>query len=306
MIVGSESELHEYKVSKDTWYALCEHEIPVTDFALVVYRSQLLLVGGVITTVTPSKCQIVNVVSGAITTPPPSRTQEATCAIWHLDDKLGWVPVKSPLSPMPSCRSDAAAAADGDLLVVASGPGIVETNGVDVFDGKIWQQTVYVDGPMYYHPNQYSYKKSRLDMTIHDGDLCLLSEYSHQGDSFRFFGSVSIQSLLGRTQRHPCWKEIQYPDGVVHVSNPCSYNGHFISVVPHIHESKRTLSVFVYSADSWTKEIGVYMPVAIASPYIVTLPMQELMVIVGGEVFVISVVGKHYNQISSHYNIYRM
>ena len=71
MIVGSESELHEYKVSKDTWYALCEHEIPVTDFALVVYRSQLLLVGGMITTVTPSNHQIVNVFSSDVTTPPP-------------------------------------------------------------------------------------------------------------------------------------------------------------------------------------------------------------------------------------------
>ena len=74
-------------------------------------------------------------------------------------------------------------------------------------------------------------------------------------------------------------------------------------MVPHVQDNKRTLSVYVYSADFWTKEFSVYMPVAIASPYIVTLPTQELMVIVGGEVFVMSVVGKHYNLISSHYNI---
>ena len=85
-----------------------------------------------------------------------------------MDDKLGWVPVKSPLSPMPSCRSDADAAADGDLLVVASGPGIVGTNGVDVFDGKTWQQTMYVQWRMC---NRRFYQKSRLDMTIHNGHL---------------------------------------------------------------------------------------------------------------------------------------
>ena len=128
----------------------------------------------------------------------------------------------------------------------------------------------------------------------------MLSEYSHQGDSFRFFGSVSTQSLLRRTPQYPHWKEIP-SNGFI--SNPCSYNGHFISVVPHVQDNKRTLSVYVYSADFWTKEFSVYMPVAIASPYIVTLPTQELMVIVGGEVFVMSVVGKHYNLISSHYNI---
>ena len=39
VVVGKECELYEYCISSDTWSALCDHEIPVSNFALTVYQS---------------------------------------------------------------------------------------------------------------------------------------------------------------------------------------------------------------------------------------------------------------------------
>ena len=284
VIIGNESELHEYDVSKDTWYALHEHELPVTNFALAVYRSQLLLVGG-ITMSSPSHTTPVVTITGALNT-----ESLETRKIWHLDDKLGWV--ESSLSPMPSPRSDAAVVVDGDLLIVASGPGIAESNGVDIFDGMTWRPTVYVQETPWNPIDPYCHSRYHIDMTVHDGHLYLLSEYLNlqkaRGSTLRFFGSISLKSLLDGCAT---WKIILFPDG--HASNPISYNGHFISVVPCIDHDKNSLCVNVYDNNSsWRKMIGNRdMKFPIASPCIIRLPTQELMLMIADDAFVMSIIG---------------
>ena len=289
VIVGNESELHEYDVSKDTWYALHEHELPVTNFTLAVYRSQLLLVGGIITS-SPSQCHVtpVSTTIGALNIQSLIPTRE-TRKIWSLDDKLGWV--ESPLSPMPSSRSDAAVVVDGDFLIVASGPGIIESNCVDIFDGKIWRPTVCVGGAPWNPIDRYSHCKCRIDMTIHDGQLYLLSEYLNlqtRQITYRFFGSVALKSLF---DGYATWKNIQFPDR--HASNPISYNGHFISVVPCTHRDKNLLCVNVYDSNSsWSKVIGNQnMKFTILSPCIIRLPTQELMMMIADDTFMMSIEG---------------
>ena len=298
VIVGNESELHKYDAAKNTWYALHEHEVPVKNFALAVYRSQLLLIGGVVTTLTPS-VPIDNVVTGAVTNPPPSKSEHETNKIWYLDDERGWVESPS-ISPMPSQHSNAAAVVDGDLLIVANGPGIIESCGVDIFDGKSWQPTVhmYVQG----EPINQLYKKYRTNMAIHDDRLYVLSEYLNlltKQISYKFFGSVSIKSLLESsiytdTGKCATWMEVEFPEG--YVSNPIAYKGYFISVVPCIHNNKQILGTHVYVNGSWNVAIAnvlANMKFSCALPYITRLPMQELMVMIGSDAFMISVVGTY-------------
>ena len=296
VIVGNESEVHEYDASKDTWDAVSEHEIPVKNFTLAAYRSRLLLVGGVVTTLTPSVL-IHNIVTGAVIKPPPSKSECETDKIWHLDDRRGWI--ESPVSPMPSWHSNAAAVVDGDLLIVASGPGIAESNGVDIFDGKSWRPTVYVQGAPMNHIDRYSHKKYRVDMVIHNGHLYVLSEYLNiqaRQIKYRFFGFVSIQSLLEssiystHTRKYATWMEIEFPDG--YASNPISYDGHFISLVSYTPLKRKILRVFVYQESSWYHVIGnASINYAIASPCITKLPTGNLMVMIGEETFEMSIVG---------------
>ena len=299
VVVGNESELHRYDTSKDTWYAFHEHELPVKDFTLAVYRSQLLLIGGVITTLTPA-IPIHNFVTGAVTYPPPSKFESVTDQIWYLDDEHGWI--ESPLlSPMPSSHSNSAAVVDGDLLIVANGPGIMEGNGVDVFDGKSWRQTVYVQGTPMNLLDRYSHKKYRVDLAIHNHHLYVLSEYLNcqtKQISYKFFGSVSVQSLLESSSlttgahKYATWIEVEFLDG--YASNPIAYKGYFISVVAVLHNNKPLLGIHVFVNDSW----GVVLAnpdvkFTLALPCVIRLPKQELMVMIGGDALVISTEGKY-------------
>ena len=299
VVVGNGSELHRYDTSKDTWYAFPEGEPPVKNFTLAVYQSQLLLVGGVITTQTLNSIQIhiVSTVTGAVMKTPLAKSERETDKIWYLDDKCGWV--ESPmLSPMPSSHSSAAAVVDGDLLIVANGPGIIESNGIDIFDGKSWQRTIYVQGAPMNHINQWSHKKYRVGMAVHNDHLFMLCEYlniqTRQID-YKFFGSVSIQSLCESSisaRKSATWMGIEFPDG--YASNPISYRGHFISVVASTHNNKQVLGIHVFVNDSWGVVMGnPNMKFTIALPCVVRLPKQELMVMIGGDALVMSTVGMY-------------
>ena len=295
VIVGNESELHKYDAAKNTWYALHEHEVPVKNFSLAVYRSQLLLIGGVVTTLTPSV--LIYNVTGAVTNPPPSKSERETNKIWYLDDERGWVESPS-ISPMPSQHSNAVAMVDGDLLIVANGPGIIESYGVDIFDGKSWRPTVhmYVQGAPI---NQHSYKKYRTNMAIHDDRLYVLSEYLNlltKQISYKFFGSVSIKSLLessiNDTGKCATWMEAEFPEG--YASNPIAYKCYFISVVACIHNNKQVLDIHVYVNDSWSVVMGnPNVKFTLALPCITRLPTHELMVMIGGDALMISIVGMY-------------
>ena len=307
--VGNESELHRYDTSKNTWYAFHEHELPVKDFALAVYQSQLLLIGGVITTLTPS-VPIHNVVTGAITKPPPSKFESVTDQIWYLDDERGWT--ESPLlSPMPSARSNSAAVVDGDLLIVANGPGIMEGNGVDIFDGKSWRLTVYVQGVPMNRIDRYSHKKYRVDLAIHNHHLYVLSEYLNcrtKQISYKFFGSVSVQSLLESSSlttghKYSTWTEVEFLDG--YASNPIAYKGYFISVVAVRHNNKPLLGIHVFNKlnNLWGVVMtNPHVKFTPALPCVIRLPTQELMVMIGGEsdAFMMSTEGKYNNSACIH------
>lgn len=309
VVVGNESELHRYDTSKDTWYAFHEHELPVKDFTLAVYRSQLLLIGGVITTLTPS-VPIHNItvhVPGILTKPPLSKSEHVTNKIWYLDDERGWI--ESPLlSPMPSSHSNAAAVVDGDLLIVANGPGIIESSGVDIFDGKSWQPTLRVEGAPMNLIDGYSHKKYRVDLAIHDYHLFVLSEYlnyqSKQID-YKFFGSVSVQSLLESSswttsaQKYVSWRKVELPNG--YASNPIAYKGYFISVVAVHHNNKPLLSIQVFVNDLWSVVLAnPHVKFTLALPCVIKLPKQELMVMIGGDALMISTEGKYMTIIYMH------
>ena len=302
VVVGNESELHRYDTSKDTWYAFHEHELPVKDFTLAVYQSKLLLIGGVITTLTPS-IPIHNMVTGAATKPPPSKFESVTNKIWYLDDERGWI--ESPLlSPMPSSHSNSAAVVDGDLLIIADGPGIIEGNGVDVFDGKYWRPTVYVEGaPM----NQYSetHKKYRMDLAIYDHHLYVLSEYLNYQTKqidYKFFGYVSVKSLLESStgaHKYATWMEVEFPSG--YASNPIAYKEYFASVIAARHGSKPVLGIHVFTNDSWGVVMAnPHVKFTPALPCVIRLPKQELMVMIGGDALVMSIEGKYNNSACIH------
>jgi hypothetical protein len=302
VVVGNESELHRYDTSKNTWYAFHEHELPVNkSFTLAVYQSKLLLIGGMMTTLTPFSCNLSMSVHRAGITLPPSKSECETNKIWYLDDKRGWT--ESPLlSPMPSSRSNAAAVVDGDLLIVANGPGIIEGNGVDIFDGKSWRPTVYVQvGVPMNRIDQYSHK---VDMAIHNGHLYMLSEYFNceiKQIDYKFFGSVSVQSLLESStsvHKYATWMKVEFLDG--YASNPIAYKRYFISVVAVRHNNKPVLGIHVFANDSW----GVVMAnpdmkLTLALPCVTRLPEHKLMVMIGGDALVMSTEGKYklYNHV---------
>jgi hypothetical protein len=297
VVVGNESELHRYDTSKNTWYAFHEHELPVNkSFTLAVYQSKLLLIGGVVTTLTPS-IPIHNILTGAVTKPPPSKSEHETDKIWYLDDERGWT--ESPLlSPMPSPHSNAAAVVDDDLLIVAIGPGIIEGNGVHIFDGKLWRPTVYVQGALMNVVNRYSHKKYRVDMVIHNKHLYVLSEYLNSQTKqidYTFFGFVSVRSLFESSlttsaHKYATWTEVEFPGG--YSSNPIAYKGYFISVVAARHNNTPMLEIHVLTKDSWDLVMArPYVKFTPAFPCVTRLPNQELMIMIGGVALLMSIEG---------------
>ena len=203
VVLQEGSEIYEYDITKNTWYAVCANEVPVRNFTLAVYQSRLLLVSG---------------------------------KIWHLrDDKCGWI--ESPLSPVPSSNSYiASVAVDGDLLVVASSAKFIGTKlDVDTFDGKAWKPTVHIQEKSFM-PSSLYISDGHLYLLCHMTPVygSRVSGAGLETESIRlwnhdFIGSVPIDSLLEATADDRCvaWKELYIAECI---SNPVSCDGHFISL----------------------------------------------------------------------------
>ena len=111
VIIANDIRLYEYSISNDVWSDFC-HEIPTVKFALAVYKSQILLIGGEIRQPTRSYLN-----------------PEVSDKIWCFDDELGWL--ESSISPMPTSLFVKAAVADGDLLIIA---GLARTSYLSGYD----------------------------------------------------------------------------------------------------------------------------------------------------------------------------
>lgn len=297
VVLQKKSEIYKYDVNKNTWYAVCENKVPVLEFTLAVYQSWLLLI---------SKESVTNIGK-----------------IWHLDDRCGWV--ESPaLSPIPSSNSSIdAVAVDGDLLIVGSSKCdifVAELN-VGIFDRIAWKPTVCI---------QEEFQLSSL--YISDGYVHFLSDkqlgvrlftgpepVSYWNESL-FFGFVPVESLLEPAADDKCitvaWKKVYIPDNLL---DPVLYNGHLISLAV---VSKKKLAMYVYEGSSlkfvidsdsmdltccdspWIDNGSTDRASANASmdtircssPCIVRLATGNLMVVIDGDAFVISIEGMFVNR----------
>ena len=223
VIIANDIRLYEYSVSNDVWSDLC-HEIPTVKFALAVYKSQILLIGGEIRQASRSYLN-----------------PEVSDKIWHLDDKLGWL--ESSISPMPIKLFVKAAVADGDLLIIA---GVAPPTtflakykiSLCIFHCGCWLTTKHLkDGWI---------KISNIRLVIYDTRLYLFvngmnSNYDLDW-SRPLFAFLYVQSLLreSKTVVDFRWSEIDLPsryqepfeptfectrfEAALFVSNPTAFN----------------------------------------------------------------------------------
>ena len=162
---GSEREsarLYIYTPATDTWTTL---DTPVYWFALTIYHSQLVLVGG-------RKYVGKNIVG------------ERSNKLWTLSEDGHWQEI---LPPMPKTCGSPSAVSHGDHLLVISDE-LPSTNEVYVYNGHHWTSVQ--------HPPQQLYS---IRSTIFNGDWYLMGvkEYSLQQT---YVYSASLDSLLASCQ----------------------------------------------------------------------------------------------------------
>ena len=200
---GPSSKLLIYDFSKDSWDML---DTPTQQYSLAVYRSQLVLVGGV--------DPFHNVVSKSW---------------WSLDEKLRWTE-RFPSVPMERFR--ASVVSDGNHLIVAGGDkgGVFgRLDVVDVYDGQEWRRV-----------HSLPRTCSRMKSVVHEGFWYLAGGVGQDHKVFY----TSLESLIASTHSaavgdDPVWKTL--PDAPFQYSTPVIFGKQLTTV-----GGSYTSAIYVY------------------------------------------------------------
>ncbi len=221
-------------------------ESPTKWSALTIYRSQLVLVGGI-----------------------ESTTGEVTDQLWVLQDEQNWT---QPLRPMKTARHSASAISSGDHLVVAGGGvGFVSyIDSVEVYDGLQWVRAEPLPVACW-----------DIKSTYHNGMWYLMGGYGQSRSVF----CTSLCSLIEKATQQPphspdsseqqsVWKTL--PDVPYEGSSTTTLGGALFAV-----GGCTTSSIHMYSTRtrSW---LHIYnMPEEVSSTCSIALTTGEAMVIGG-------------------------
>ena len=185
---GSSSRLLVYDYTKDSWDILNTH---TQWYALTIYHSQLVMVGGA-----------------------DPDTLEATNQLWVLDEQCRWT---QPLPPMTIERYQASAVSANDYLIVAGGcdgsnDGHLDT--VEVYNGHQWMMAQSL-------PRACSWMKT----TLHEGNWYLAGGMGQGSEVY----CTSLDSLIATTySRQTSWKQL--PDAPLIWSTPAVLRKQLITV----------------------------------------------------------------------------
>ncbi len=238
--------IYTYEVPTDVWAFM---KSPTRWSALTIYRSQLVLVGGI-----------------------ESKTEEATEQLWVLQDEQT---LTQPLPPMKAARYSASAISSGDHLVVAGGE--VGIRLVEVYDGLEWVRA----DPL---PVACSYIKS----TYHSGLWYLMGGYGQSTSVFYTSLHALVEKATQQPPHSPdsseqqsVWKTL--PDVPYMWSSTTTLGGALLAVGGKASKGK-TPSVHMYSPltrDRPWLHVGD-MCEAVSSTCSITITTREAIVI-GGE-----------------------
>jgi hypothetical protein len=257
-----EARLYVYTLATDTWDVI---DTPVYHFALTIYHSQLVLVGG------------WEYTSGL-----------PTNKLWTLSEHNHWQQTLPPLrTPLPA--PGASAVSHGDTLLVIGIDYPLVNNKVYVYNGHQWETAQ--------HPPQLLYF---VTSTIFNGRWYLMggtsAELSLPQETYVY--SASLRSLiascrfsetLSSSQPLPVWKRMQsIPIGFCHPS----VFGNMLIAVGGLNSATTSLCVYSSSTQSWVHVGDAPITMNVATPCAVALPSNELMVVNGQRVFKIKLQSK--------------
>ena len=244
------SRLLVYDFAKDLWQIL---DTPTEDYALTIYHSQLVLVGGV-----------------------DPQTKRVAKKLWVLDKQCHWT---QPLPPMTTKRCHASAVSVGDHLTVAGGHcgghfldsdvdspdsdvGALDT--VEVYDGSRWRQVQSL-------PRACWCMKSIL----HEGNWYLAGGMGQDSEVYHtsLRSLIATSDVIGQTL---VWEKL--PDTPLKWPTLTVLGNHLITVgggYPYssaIHAYSTSFSYWVHVGD---------LPVASDFTCTLVLPTGELLVLGG-------------------------
>ena len=250
------TKIYEYTPSTDVWDTI---DTPVYFFALAVYRSQLVLVGGV---------EGIHV---------DHQWQPCTNQVWMWSteqiEKM-W----ENLPPMKTKRQFASAVSHGEYLLVAGGEDEESIDNVlrviEVYNGHFWAYAQHL--PFQPLPDMkstvldgYWYVTGGIFSTVYCASLDLL-----------IAGSESVPSQLRVWERLP------------NVPNLNSCLSAFTSQLLAIESDVPSSAVYAYSAEKRSWQVVCDMPIAMNCVATLTLTPEELVVIGDTDCYFASVSGK--------------
>ena len=261
-----EAKLYVYSPTTDIWHAAID--TPVYWFALVVYRSQLILVGG---------REYHDQESDK-----PGKTTNKLWTLSNLDSPLLWQEI-SQLSPMQTKRHSASAINYVDCLLVAGGHHGSKTatlqeedslRDVEIFDGQQWATTQPLPKPCWH-----------MKSVIFEKNWCLIGGYGQENDIY--YASLdsliahryhSTATLLDLEMPLDLWKKL--PDAPNALSSPVMLPENRLITIG----GESTADVYIYSSKSETSWLPVKSDLtgAVSNACCILLPTGELLLI-GGE-----------------------
>ena len=235
---GPSTKLLIYNFSTDLWD---EISTPVQSYSLAVYRSKLVLVGGV----DPYQNSVGN-------------------KIWVLDEKHCWI--DSEIPNMPTERFAASVASVGDYLIVAGGDKGGDNNHLDVvevYDGCKWRTVQSL-------PQSCSQMKS----IVHE-EFWYLAGGVGQGTKVFY---ASLQSLttpyLGGADQRSIWESL--PDAPFEYSTPVIFGMQLTTMVGG---NRSSIHAYSHRTKTWVHVTD--LPVAYDFVCSVVLPNRELLIVGG-------------------------
>ena len=237
------ARLYIYTPKTDTWISI---NTPVLDFALVTYRSQLVLVGGK---------EYINGREGSVTN-----------KLWTLTEHSQW---RETLPSMATNRCGASAVEFADNIVVAG--GVVDDIGsktdiVEVYNSHHWAEARCLLESLY-----------RARSAVLNGHWYLMGGCKQDDEVY----SASLESLVASCKLHkkPATGK-KLPAMPTTRSSAAVFGNRVIAVGGDVNSS----SIHAYSPQTQTWECVGDMPVGLRCSCTAILPTGELMVIGGQHV----------------------
>lgn len=248
----NDASVYIYTPAKDVWHIM---EAPVYWFALTIYRSQLIIIGGF---------KFVGETEAGIL--------EATDKLWTLNGLKQW---KEVLPPMPTKRCSASALGYGNYLIVAGGGEGITLDLLDIVE-------IYIDH-QWSRANSLPTSCASMKSAVFDDHWYLIGGYGQKEEIYY----VSLDSLIAscspsatKSSLSSCeWERL--PD----IPLECKYASATIFenqlVVVGGEQVDPSTVIYAYSPRSQSWVTVGFLPAALSNTCATVLPTGELMVIGG-------------------------